>query len=163
MGSHYEEERELQGRMEQTLAGAMPDVDVLDVELDLPQELVRVFVDHPDGVSHELCARVTVEVRELCPQYALEVSSPGIERPLRRPEHFRAAVGERVKVRRRGGKRPFQGTIEQAADDNVTVRREDGSEELVPYGEIVRSHLVATEIGAPVKPGAASKRKGMQA
>ena len=62
-------------------------------------ERFTVFVDHPQGVDHALCARVTDVLRDYLRQYSVEVSSPGIERPLRKPEHFARVVGRTVAVR----------------------------------------------------------------
>ena len=63
---------------------------------------LRVFVDHPEGVTLALCERVTVALTALRERYTVEVSSPGIERPLTKPEHFRRFVGRRARVRTRG-------------------------------------------------------------
>src|SRR6188472_2242086 len=52
------------------------------------RESLRLFIDHPDGVGLDLCERVTMQVRDLLGDFALEVSSPGIDRPLAKPEHY---------------------------------------------------------------------------
>lgn len=145
--------------MEAVIAAAMPHVQVLDVELDQPAETVRLFIDASGGVSHELCAMVTKAVRDTCPQLSLEVSSPGIERPLRSSEHFRAAVGSRIRLRRRGVRRPFTAVLVQVGEGSISVRREDDSELQVPLDEIVRSHLVV-DAPADTKAAAGANQRG---
>ena len=133
----------IQERIEAKLAPTEPEVEVLLAEV-LGGTTVRLFIDHPNGVDLALCERVTrllVEVRE---KYALEVSSPGQERPLSKPEHFRRYVGRRARVRTRGehdGHRSFTGELLGATDDEVTVAADTGVVS-IPYAEIHRSHLV---------------------
>jgi ribosome maturation factor RimP len=151
--SQFERERSLQERVERTLGSALPQVDVLDLELDDPRQTVRLFVDAEGGVTHELCAAVSSAIRDLCGDHALEVSSPGAERPLRRAEHFAAATGRKARFRQRGGgKRAFTATVVGVAGEAVTIRREDESEESLALADIARSHLVpevdATAIGS---------------
>jgi ribosome maturation factor RimP len=133
----------IQERIEATLASAEPDVEVLLAEV-LGGTTVRLFIDHPDGVSLALCERVTHLLPEIREQYALEVSSPGLERPLVKPEHFRRFVGRTARVRTRGehdGRRSFTGELLGATDDEVTVAADTGVVS-IPYAEIHRSHLV---------------------
>ena len=85
----------IQERIEAVLASAEPDVEVLLAEV-VGGDRVRVFIDHPDGVSLALCERVTAHLGEIREEFALEVSSPGSERPLSKPEHFRRFLGRRV-------------------------------------------------------------------
>ena len=89
-------------------------------------ETLRLYIDHPDGVDLALCERVTGELRDLLESYSLEVSSPGIDRPLTKPEHFRRYLGRRVKVRTSeaiDGRRNFTGTLTEADDEGVCARR----------------------------------------
>ncbi len=100
----------LQQQIESRLAESEPDVEVLLVELSAG-ETVRVFIDHPDGVSLELCERVTRALAEVRERYSLEVSSPGAQRPLTKPDHYRASsdgarVCERVSRTRDGAASP---------------------------------------------------------
>jgi ribosome maturation factor RimP len=89
----------LQQQIETTLRTAVPEVEVLLAEQPSPG-LVRVTIDRPGGsVDLDLCERVSRELSPLRDRYALEVSSPGIERPLVKPDHYRAAAGSRVHVR----------------------------------------------------------------
>jgi ribosome maturation factor RimP len=133
----------IQERIEAILASAEPDVEVLLAEV-VGGERVRVFIDHPEGVSLELCERVTKDLGEIREHYALEVSSPGTERPLSKPEHFRRFLGSRARVRTRGdhdGRRSFTGELMSASDSEVTVAADSGVVS-IPYAEITRSHLV---------------------
>jgi ribosome maturation factor RimP len=85
----------IQADIEARLAEAEPEIEVLLAEL-VGGRLVRLFIDHPEGVTLELCERVTRLLPELRERYGLEVSSPGPERPLSRPDHFRRFVGRRA-------------------------------------------------------------------
>jgi ribosome maturation factor RimP len=142
MPNVYEQERELTGQVADTIARRLPEVEVLAVELVSPRRFC-VYVDHPNGVDHALCGRVTDVLRGYLDRYSVDVSSPGIERPLRTPEHFRAAVGHAVALRTGSaidGRTRFKGRVVDAGQDAVTVEV-DGAEARVPYGEIVRGNL----------------------
>ena len=133
----------VQAEIEAHLAKVEPDVEVLLAEV-LSGGLVRLFIDHPRGVSLDLCERVSNHLAMVRETYALEVSSPGIERPLSKPEHFRRYVGRRARVRTRGdhaGRRSFTGELLGATDDSVTVAADTGVVS-IPYADITRSNLV---------------------
>ena len=133
----------IQHDIEQRLAGVEPDVEVLLAEV-VGGRMVRLFIDHPDGVSLDLCERVTRHLDDLRVDYRLEVSSPGPERPLSKPEHFRRFLGRRARVRTRGdhdGRRSFTGELMSASDSEVTVAADTGVLS-IPYADITRSHLV---------------------
>src|SRR5690242_17278075 len=123
MASVYEKERELQREVARTVESGVPGVEVLAVELAAPQRFT-VFVDHPEGVDHALCERVTDVLRDYLREYSVDVSSPGLERPLRRPEHFRNAVGRRVQLRTQERKR-LRGEVVEARDSAVIVQTND--------------------------------------
>jgi ribosome maturation factor RimP len=133
----------IQADIEQQLAHVEPEVEVLLAEV-VNGSTVRLFIDHPDGVSLDLCERVTnhlVGVREV---YALEVSSPGPRRPLTKPDHFRRFVGRRARVRTRGehdGRKAFTGELLGATEDAVTVAADTGVVS-IPYADIHRSNLL---------------------
>ena len=132
--------------IEKRLATAEPEVELLFVE-KVAAERVRVFIDHPDGVSLELCERVTGHLRDLLTDYGLEVSSPGPERPLSKPDHFRSFIGRRARLRLReprDGHKSFTGELVGASDDEVTVAADDGVVSIA-YSEINRSNLVEGE------------------
>ena len=128
--------------IEERLAAVEPDVDVLLVEQ--LQGKVRLFIDHPNGVDLALCERVTEHLRDLLPDYSLEVSAPGPERPLTKPQHFRRFVGRRARVRTRedhGGRKTFTGELVGATDSEVTVAADTGVVS-IPYSDINRSNLL---------------------
>ncbi|MGA9876970.1 MAG: ribosome maturation factor RimP [Solirubrobacteraceae bacterium] len=139
-----------QPEIEERLAASEPDVDVLLAEL-LPDGTLRVFIDHPDGVTLALCERVTGLLGDLRERYALEVSSPGTERPLTKPTHFRRFVGRRARVRTRGPRpigpaaeqcaKSFTGELVGVTDSEITLAA-DGGVIAIPYSEIRRSNLV---------------------
>jgi ribosome maturation factor RimP len=133
----------IQADIEARLAEAEPDVEVLLAEV-VGGKLVRLFIDHPKGVSLDLCERVTKLLPEVRERYALEVSSPGPERPLSKPDHFRRYVGRRARVRTRGsndGRTSFTGELLGATDDAVTVAADTGVVSIA-YADIKRSNLV---------------------
>jgi ribosome maturation factor RimP len=133
----------IQDDIEQRLAAAEPDVEVLAADV-LGGSKVRVFIDHPEGVSLELCERVTHHLAEVRESYALEVSSPGPERPLSKPQHYQRFLGRRAKVRTSqelDGHRSFTGELVGASDDTVTIAADTGVI-AIPYADITRSNLV---------------------
>ena len=136
----------LQAHIEQRLASAEPEVELLACD-QVGAERLRLFIDHPDGVDLALCERVTNHLRDLLVDYALEVSSPGPQRPLTKPDHFRRFVGRRARLRLsepRDGRGSYTGELVGASDAEVTVAVEDGVM-TVPYSEINRSNLVEGE------------------
>jgi ribosome maturation factor RimP len=133
----------LQSDIEARLAQAAPDVEVLLAEV-VGGHTLRVFIDHPDGVSLDLCERVTHLLPEVREQYALEVSSPGRKRPLTKPDHFRRFLGRRARVRTRearDGHTSFTGELVGATDAEVTIAADNGVI-AIPYADIRRSNLV---------------------
>ena len=136
-------ERDIQTEIETRLATADPSVEVLLAER-VGTDRVRVFVDHPEGVDLALCERVTAHLRDLLTEYSLEVSSPGPERPLSKPDHYRRFVGRKVRVRTCGehdGQRSFTGELVGATDDEVTVAVGEGIV-TIPYEDVKRGNLL---------------------
>ncbi|HUA75786.1 MAG TPA: ribosome maturation factor RimP [Solirubrobacteraceae bacterium] len=143
----------IQADIEARLAHSEPDVEVLLAEV-LGGRSLRVFIDHPDGVTLDLCERVTLQLNDLRERYSLEVSSPGSERPLTKPAHFRRFVGRRARVRTRHPRpiarqsgaaaqtaKSFTGELVGASEEEVTLAA-DGGVIAIPYSEIRRSNLV---------------------
>jgi ribosome maturation factor RimP len=133
----------IQEHIEQRLSTAEPAVEVLLAE-QIGAERVRLFIDHPNGVDLALCERVTGHLRDLLQEYALEVSSPGPDRPLAKPEHFRRYLGRRVRVRTRepiDGTKNFSGELVEAADDAVSVAADAGIVR-IPFADIHKSNLL---------------------
>jgi ribosome maturation factor RimP len=146
----------LQRDIERRLAQSEPDVEVLLAEV-LGGRCLRVYIDHPDGVTLALCERVTAVLSEERERYSLEVSSPGSERPLTKPAHFRRFVGRRARVRTRHPRavavtaeqrtdnarpvRSFTGELVGASEDEVTLAAAEGII-AIPYSDIRRSNLI---------------------
>lgn len=132
----------IQDDIEAKLAEREPEVEVLSAELR--GDTVELFIDHPDGVTLDLCERVTHALPELLEEHGLTVSSPGPERPLSKPEHFRRFIGHRAKVRTRAehdGHKSFTGELVGASETEVTVAAGTGVV-TIPYSDISRSNLV---------------------
>jgi ribosome maturation factor RimP len=135
----------LQTEIEARLAGVEPEVEVLLAEVSGPT--LRLFIDHPEGVSLDLCERVSGHLNEYRQRYALEVSSPGQDRPLTKPQHYTRFLGRRARVRLREGSRTpptlkqLTGELVGASDSDVTIAAGDGIL-TIPYEQIVRSNLV---------------------
>ncbi|MBA2347288.1 MAG: ribosome maturation factor RimP [Solirubrobacterales bacterium] len=133
----------LEQEIETALAAAAPEVEVLLTEV-VGGTTLRLFVDHPDGVTLEVCEQVTRALEPLRERFALEVSSPGTQRPLSKPTHFRRFLGRRARVRTRdalAGHKSFTGELVGATDAEVTIAAESGVI-AIPYAEIHRSNLV---------------------
>ena len=141
-GVHTKErqlEQDLAGRIEQRVPGT----EVLAVEL-LGPERFCVYIDHPKGVDHALCERVTRELDDYRRNYTVDVSSPGIERPLRKPEHFERFVGRRVALRTAAeiaGRKRFKGELIGADEQAVHLATEPQPVD-IPYEQIVRGNLI---------------------
>jgi ribosome maturation factor RimP len=135
---------QLQNEIENRLQAPIPGLDVLLVEQS--GETLRLFIDHPDGVSLALCEQVTHELGDLRERYAIEVSSPGPKRPLTKPEHFRRFVGRRARLRTAADcelapNRSLTGELVGASEREVTIAAPEGVL-AIPYSAIKRSHLV---------------------
>jgi ribosome maturation factor RimP len=132
----------IQADIEAKLAEREPQVEVLLAEVK--GDLVELFIDHPDGVTLELCERVTHALPEVLEEYGLTVSSPGVERPLSKPDHYRRFIGRRARVRTReatDGHKSFTGELVGASETEVTIAADTGVVS-IPYDAISRSNLV---------------------
>jgi ribosome maturation factor RimP len=139
----------LQIDIEQRLASTEPEVEVLACE-QVGAERLRLFIDHPNGVDLALCERVTGHLRDLLFDYGLEVSSPGPERPLSKPDHFRRFIGRRARLKLREpreGHKTYTGELVGASEDEVTVAAAEGVV-AIPYAEINRSNLMPEAAGS---------------
>jgi ribosome maturation factor RimP len=137
-------ESDLQVTIEARLRDFDPEVELITVEQPSPGTL-RLFIDRPGGVDLALCEAVSGELQDLNEQYALEVSSPGEDRPLTKPEHFRRFLGRKVRVKTRDaiqGQRNFKGTLADADDDTVTVAATGGTLVRIPFDGVERSNLI---------------------
>lgn len=115
------------------------------------QALLRVYIDSPDGISVEDCATVSRQISALLDvedpisgEYLLEVSSPGMDRPLYTLDHFARFAGELIKLRLRApveGRRNFSGLLKGVEEDDVVVEV-DAHEYLLPFDLIERANVV---------------------
>ena len=141
MSTAFARERTLQDEIAPAVESRVPGVEVLAVELPSTNR-IRVYIDHEDGVDHALCERVTYVLDVYRSEYAIEVSSPGPDRPLRKREHFADAIGERVSVRAETRKNRYRGILTEAGDDTITLDTGDAAEVHIPYEAIVRANLI---------------------
>jgi ribosome maturation factor RimP len=134
---------QIQQTVEDRLHHREPEVELLALERPASESL-RIVIDTPHGVDLALCERVTGHLRELLESYSLEVSSPGPERPLTKPEHFRRYLGRRVRVRTReevAGHKSFTGRLTGADEESVSVDSGDGPVS-IPLTAVRRSNLL---------------------
>jgi ribosome maturation factor RimP len=133
----------LQTQIEIRLAATEPEVEVLLAEV-VSGSTLRLFIDHPEGVTLALCERVSGQLADYRERYSLEVSSPGQQRPLTKPQHYTRFLGRRARVRLREaseGHRQLTGELVGASDHDVTIAAPDGVV-TIPYEQIARSNLV---------------------
>jgi ribosome maturation factor RimP len=136
-------DRQLQSEIEGRLAPSEPDVEVLLAEV-VSNDTLRLFIDHPEGVTLALCERVSGLLTDYRERYSLEVSSPGQDRPLTKPQHYTRYLGRRARVRlrdARDGHKSVTGELVGASDSDVTIAAPDGVV-TIPYEQIARSNLV---------------------
>ena len=142
----------LQNEIETRLEISEPDVEVLLAEVS--GSTLKLFIDHPDGVTLALCERVSGRLNDYRDRYSLEVSSPGLDRPLTKPQHYSRFLGRQAKVRLRDapaptgehvrplvGHRSLTGELVGASDQEVTIAADDGVVS-IPYEQIARSNLI---------------------
>jgi ribosome maturation factor RimP len=138
------------------------------VDVEAARGLVRIYLDKPGGIDLEAITDATEDIsralddRDPIPgSYTLEVSSPGLERPLKTPEHFQRFVGTPVTIRTHAEtdrrERRLSGLLVRADDDGIEVEDEDGTTHRVAYGEVERARTVF-EWGPGPKPGKAPKK-----
>ena len=147
MTNVYDKEKTLFREIAPQVENAIPGVEVLALELSGPERFT-VFIDHPRQVDHALCARVTDVLRPYLRDYTVDVSSPGVERPLRTPAHFERAVGRRVALRTSNdieGRKRFKGELVGTTPAGVRVETDD-EEYVIPYDVIVRGNLIEERV-----------------
>jgi ribosome maturation factor RimP len=130
------------------LRDAEPGVELLALERPAAERL-RLVIDSDEGVDIALCERVTGLLRDLLEAWSLEVSSPGPERPLTKPEHFMRFIGSRVRVRTGEeieGRRSFTGRLAGADENQVSIEAADGAV-TIPLATVRRSNLLPNANG----------------
>lgn len=129
-------------RVRTLVAASRADVEVVDVVV--ASGVVRVLVDHPDGVTHGLCEELTRDLAPLRESYALEVSSPGLNRPLVSERDYERAIGKDVDVRLRelqDGRRRLRGRLAAFDDGLLTVALDDGGSVTAPLTGVARAKI----------------------
>ena len=141
-------------RLERALAPACASAGVELVDVEFAGRTLQVTVERPDGLDLDLVATASRAISEvldadesLVPggRYELEVSTPGLERRLRRPEHFARAVGSAVAVRTvagTDGERRCEGALTAVDDDGIDVEVADHGHRHIPFSAIERAHTV---------------------
>jgi ribosome maturation factor RimP len=137
--SPHDKEKQLYREVSHTVPAAVPGVEVLALELT-GREGLRVYVDHPQGVDHALCERVSGVLQPYLDRYSVEVSSPGFDRPLRTRAHFERAVGKQVKLK--VGARRLRGEVVSAGARSFQLQYGAGEPADIPYEDIVRANLI---------------------
>jgi ribosome maturation factor RimP len=133
-----EKEKQLQRDVTRLVENGISGVEVLALEVT-GKDRFCVYIDHPQGVDHALCERVSTMLRPYVDEYAVEVSSPGAERPLRTRAHFERAVGQTVRVKTDTVR--ARGEVLAAGERAFQIR--DGAEPTeIPYDAIVRANLI---------------------
>jgi len=138
---------QIQTTIETRLHEQEPDAELIALNRPAAERL-RLVIDSPDGVDIAMCERVTRTLGDLLEEWSLEVSSPGPERPLTKPEHFRRFLGNRVRVKTSeeiAGRNSFTGTLTAADDERVSVEAPDGAV-TIPLQSVRRSNLVPEEV-----------------
>ncbi|MGE5746671.1 MAG: ribosome maturation factor RimP [Solirubrobacterales bacterium] len=140
--------QKLQGTIESRLHDREPEVELLALERSAAERL-RLVIDRAEGVDIALCERVTGLLRDLLEDWSLEVSSPGPQRPLTKPEHFQRFLGSTVRVRTHEeiqGRRSFTGRLAGADENEVSVEAAEGAV-TIPLDAVRRSNLLPNANG----------------
>ncbi len=141
-----ETREDLEARIEAALAAHFPDVELVDVEVrGGPAGTLTLFIDSPGGVDLERCSAVSHALDDLRERYALEVSSPGLNRRLRKPAHFAAAVGRDVAVATTEplqGRRNYRGVLLAAGEATITLDLGGDGRVDLPLAAVAKAHVV---------------------
>jgi ribosome maturation factor RimP len=134
---------QLQSQIETRIEELDPTIETLAVQR-VGRETLRIFIDHPDGVTLEHCEAVTKQLRDLLSEYGLEVSSPGLDRPLTKAEHYSRFVGQEARIQLSSpieGQRNFTGRIGAVQGATVTLETDNGPVE-IDLDRVHRSNLI---------------------
>ncbi len=112
---------------------------------------LRIYIDHPDGINVDDCAEVSAQISAVLDvedpisnEYFLEVSSPGLERPLIKLTHFQQYIGHQVAVTLRmavNNRRKYKGVIKQVDGEMITLTVE-GNDEIMAFANIQQANLI---------------------
>jgi ribosome maturation factor RimP len=133
-----EKEKQLQREVTRLVENGISGVEVLALEVT-GKDRFCVYIDHPEGVDHALCERVSTMLRKYVDEYSVEVSSPGPERPLRNRAHFERAVGQTVRVKTITGR--ARGEVLSASERGFQIQNGEEPTE-IPYDAIVRANVI---------------------
>ncbi len=141
-----ETREQLEAIIDAKLTECFPEVELVDLEVrGRPATTLTLFIDRPGGVDLELCGAVSQALEDVRERYALEVSSPGLDRRIRKPEHFAAVLGRDVAVKLeqpQDGRRNFRGVLVATDAVSATLTLDDGGSVTVPLAGIARAHVV---------------------
>ncbi len=141
-----ESREELEASIEAVLEARFPEVELVDLEVrGSPAATLTLFIDRPGGVDLDLCVAVTQALDDLRERFALEVSSPGLNRRLRKPAHFVAALGKDVMVKTSsalGGRRSFRGILAEAGPDSITLQLDGGEHVTLPLSAVAKANVM---------------------
>lgn len=141
-----ESREELEASIEAVLEVRFHEVELVDLEVrGSPAATLTVFIDRPGGVDLDLCAAVSQALDDLRERFVLEVSSPGLNRRLRKPAHFAAALGSEVMVKLTTpleDRRSFRGVLVAAGEDSITLEVEGGRRVSLPLSAMARANVV---------------------
>jgi ribosome maturation factor RimP len=141
-----DQQRQLMATIEAALAAEFPEVEVVDLDVHGGRSgRLTVYVDRPGGVDIALCEAVTHALDDLRNTYALDVSSPGLDRPLRTPAQFARAAGERVYVKTAtslDGRAVFRGRLHESGPEVVTLALDEGQVVDIPFHTIAKAHVI---------------------
>lgn len=149
--------RKINPTIEEKLAALVSTLGYEFVGYEFGQEnrwaIFRLFIDRPGGVSHEDCSRVSYQVSAMFDvddpiegQYRLEVSSPGLNRPLFALAQYEKQVGQRIKVRlqaHQSGRKNFAGVLKRVENGQICLLLEEGNEVMLPFSDIEKANVIA--------------------
>lgn len=141
-------EREIRTRIEACVSPRAVDLEDLTLTSVGRREVVRVVVDRDGGVDLDLIAELSTQIAAQLDEdaslfpgaYVLEVTSPGVDRPLTAPRHWRRAVGRLVSVQRTALP-PVQGRVVDASEEDATIRLSDGDDVRVAYADVANAQV----------------------
>lgn len=126
-------------------------VELVDIEIigSRKHRLLRVTIDHPDGVSLDLCGEVSSILGSLFEEddpirghYVLEVSSPGVERPLKSKRQWERSIGEQANAKLAEGEGVVRGRIDSVDDESIVIVNQDGERVEVPFAKVVSGRTI---------------------
>lgn len=149
--------RKINPTMEEKLAALVTTLGYEFVGYEFGQEnrraIFRLFIDRPGGVSHQDCSKVSYQISAMFDvddpiegQYRLEVSSPGLNRPLYALAHYEQQVGQRIKVRLHTPlmqRKNFAGVLQRVENGQICLLLEEGNEVMLPFSDIEKANVIA--------------------